>query len=138
MTLTIGKKKDSVFQGSSGLKLLLSILWCWNLLAMSCAKSLQSCLTLCNPVDCQDSLSMGFSRKNTAITTKKEWNKKKKNWKNLKKLLYSFRYFFLKCKHVYFILTYCNPRWHLVVRNLPANAGDRFSSWVGKMPWSRK
>ena len=25
-----------------------------------------------------------------------------------------------------------------VVKNLPANAGDRFSPWVGKIPWRRK
>ena len=33
--------------------------------ALSCAKSVQSCLTLCDPVDCiahQAALSMGFSR----------------------------------------------------------------------------
>ena len=27
-----------------------------------CAKWLQSCLTLCDPIDCQAPLSMGFSR----------------------------------------------------------------------------
>ena len=32
------------------------------MLACMLAKSLQSCLTLCDPVDCQDPLSMGFCR----------------------------------------------------------------------------
>ena len=26
----------------------------------------------------------------------------------------------------------------LVVKNLPANAGDRFDPWVRKIPWKRK
>ena len=29
-------------------------------------------------------------------------------------------------------------RMALVVKNLPANAGDRFGPWVRKIPWGRK
>ena len=31
-----------------------------------------------------------------------------------------------------------NPQVALVVKNLPADAGDEFHPWVRKIPWSRK
>ena len=35
--------------------------------ACMCAKSLQSCLTLCDPMDCRPPLFMGFPGKNTGV-----------------------------------------------------------------------
>ena len=84
---TCFREKNHLFQGSSGLKSLLSILCCWDLFSMCCAKSLQSCLTLCN---CVDRGPPGFSvhglcQEEYSHTKKKRKKERKKKKNRLKK-----------------------------------------------------
>ena len=41
-------------------------------------------------------------------------------------------------KEACYCAIFCSWRDGSVVKTLPANAGDRFSPWVGKIPWRRK